>query len=144
MYANKVPALTFKGSAQSLTSNANIANYLAMAKVLVRRVSFQVTTATVSSGGIVLTFYVRPTPGSTAGQVTLGTITIPTAIAAGTVYYNDLGETGVLLPGQELACDVTTAAAGGGAAGAGYFVPQEIEEYPDMATNFSNHVKVTA
>lgn len=83
----------------------------------VRRLEVYLTTATVSTGNIVVKFYYRPTKGSSSAQVTLGTLTIPTAIAADKVYYKDI--TPYLLPSQsEVAFEVTTAAAGGGAAGA--------------------------
>lgn len=147
MYANKLPALlpsTKAAAVQVLTSNANISNFIALAKVQVKRVSFVVTVATVSTGGIVLTFYKRPVAGGgvTTSQVSLGTITIPTAVAAGSVYYLDISGA-TLQPGEALECDVTTAAAGGGAAGSGYFLPQEVEEAPDTGANYTNATKVT-
>lgn len=147
MYVNKLPALlpsTKAAAVQVLTSATNIANFIALAKVQVKRVSFVVTVATVSSGGIVLTFYKRPTAGGgvTTGQTSLGTITIPAAAVAGAVYYLDISGA-TLQPGEALECDVTTAAAGGGAAGSGYFLPQEIEEAPDAGPNYSNATKVT-
>ena len=139
MYNAKLSALHFKGSAQSLTSAANIANFLAFAKVKVKRVAFQVTTAVVSTGGVVLNIYYRPVPGSGSTANLVASLTIPAGTAAGVVLYKDVAGQ-VLQPGEELACDVATAAAGGSAAGAGYFIPEECEESPDVVLNLSNHV----
>lgn len=146
MYNAKLSALlpsTKAAAVQVLTSNANISNFIALAKVQVKRLSFVVTVATVSTGGIVLSFYKRPVAGGgvTTNQVLLGTITIPTAIAVGSVYYLEISGS-VLQPGEALECDVTTAAAGGGAAGSGYFLPQEVEENPDTGLNYTNATKV--
>lgn len=139
MYKDKQGSFRAKPSAGSLTSNANIFNFLADQSLIVRRIAFEVNTATVSTGGIVITVYKRPTPGSATGQSVLGTLTIPTAVVDGTVYYKDIQ--GVLFsPGQELAFDVTTAAAGGGAAGDGYAILEQVEESPEEAFNISSHV----
>lgn len=139
MYNNKLPALKLLGTAQSLTSAATIASYAAEAKLLVKRISFVVKTAAVSTGGIVITFYKRPTIFSTAGQASVGTLTIPNGALAGAVYYKDISAVS-LQPGESIAADVTTAAAGGSAAGDGYVLIQEAEENPDVVANLSNHV----
>lgn len=140
MYNAKLSALHGKpASAQSLTSAANIANFLAFAKVKVKRLAFAVNTAVVSTGNVVVNIYYRPVPGSGSTANLVATLNIPNGAAAGTVYYKDVAGQ-VLQPGEELACDVATAAAGGSAAGAGYFFAEEVEESPDVVLNYSNHV----
>jgi hypothetical protein len=78
-----------------------------------------------------VTVRARPVVGSAAGQVTLGTLSIPGGTAAGKVVYKDLNQQAIQ-PGGSLVFEVTTAAAGGGAAGAGLcgFIAQEDPEYP--------------
>lgn len=107
-------------------------------KMLINRIQMHVTTATVSTGNIVVAFKKYLAPGVSAGAVTLGSITIPTAIAAGKVYYKDISSVG-LEPGQEIVVEVTTAAAGGGAAGAAVFALVG-EEDPEVPANMSNMV----
>lgn len=122
-----------------LTSATNIFTHIAIQSLIVRRLAFEITTAVVSTGNVVLTFYKRPTPGSSSGQTTIGTISIPTLAAVPNVYWKDVA--GVKFqPGEEFACDVTTASAGGGAAGAGFPVHEEVEESPEEVANFSNHI----
>lgn len=140
MYKDKQGGFRGKpAAAASLTSAANILNFLAEQSLIVRRLSFQVKTTVVSTGNVVITAYRRPTPGSATGQVVLGTLSIPTTSAAPNVFYKDIQ--GVLFnPGDEFAFDVTTAAAGGGAAGDGYAILEQVEESPEEAFNISNHV----
>jgi len=85
-----------------------------------------VTTATVSTGNIVVQAIIRPTLGSSAGQIVLATLNIPGAVPADTCYYKDFEAQGVsggqLFAGPfQLVFNVQTAAAGGGAAGAALF-----------------------
>lgn len=104
----------------------------------VRRIQAKVTTATVSSGSIVLTIRRRPTFGSSSGQSTLGTITIPTAIAVNAIYYKDITPVNCSR-GDQVVVEVTTAAAGGGAAGKAVF--DFLADYdPESALNDSNMV----
>ncbi len=142
MYNSKMGGIIRIGTVtvSDLTSAAVAERFIATAKVLIKRVAISIQTATVSSGGIVITPRKRPTPNSSAGQTSGSTITVPTAIAAGKVYYKDLATPITLQPGEELAFEVTTAAAGGSAAGAGWCFPCEVEEFPEVAANLTNHV----
>lgn len=107
-------------SGESLTSAAVISRFMVMVpKVSIDMIAFAIKTATVSSGNIVILFKKRITVGSDTGAVNLGTLTIPTAIAAGKVYYKNIDPVDFEL-GEELVVEVTTAAAGGGAAGDGF------------------------
>ncbi|HUR99061.1 MAG TPA: hypothetical protein VMZ26_13425 [Pyrinomonadaceae bacterium] len=144
MYTDKVPAVVLKKAANKgmlvdLTAAAVAdASYVVLSRIKVSRLLFVVSTATVSSGNIVVAFKQYPTVGSSASAVTLGSLTIPTAIAAGKVYYKDISPA-ILNAGDELVCEVTTAAAGGGAAGAGFFAV-ECEFCPEYVSNQSDMV----
>jgi hypothetical protein len=107
------------GAAQSLTSAAVVANSMVQFPVSIEKILFKLTTAVVSSGAVVVNFKKRPTLGSATGEVSIGTLTIPAGAAINAIYYKDVTpvEFGV---GEFLAVEVTTAAAGMGAAGAGY------------------------
>lgn len=108
------------------------------ANARVFRLQAKVTTATVSTGSIVLNFRRRPTFGSASGQSSLGTITIPTAIAVNAVYYKDITPV-VCNVGDQIVVEVTTAAAGGGAAGKA--VCDFLADYdPETAANSSGFV----
>lgn len=114
------------GSAQSLTSAAVVARFAPTERVQLQRIQFSVSTATVSSASIVITVKKYITPNSASGAVTLGTLTIPTGVAAGKVYYKDIDPQAIKV-GEEIVFEVTTQAAGGGAAGAGFSLPVCIE-----------------
>lgn len=106
-------------SAQSLTSTGDVLVYNFGEAVVLTRIMLLVSTAVVSTGSVVVNVYQRPTYGSTAGQVLIGALTIPAGTAAGKIVYKNV-ESFKILPGQQLAFNVGTAAAGGGAAGAGF------------------------
>jgi hypothetical protein len=136
-----VPVGTGVLGIEALTAAAVHGEYIAMNKVAIRRVYFCVTVATVSSADIQVAFKKRPTIGSATGETTIGTLKIPTAKAAGTVMYLDIDEDlAPLLAGQSLALEVTVAAAGGGAAGQGYY-GFDLVDSPEYAANMSNLVK---
>jgi len=122
------------GSAQSLGSAAVIARFAPAERVQLQRIQFSVSTATVSSGNIVVTVKKYITPGSATGAVTIDTLTIPTGVTAGTVYYKDVEPTAIAV-GEEIVFEVTTASAGGGAAGAGFSLPVCIEFPQDELDN---------
>lgn len=141
MYLDKVGGLCPIGTlgAAVMTSTGVLAHrYVALMPIKVKRIMLKITAATVSSGNIVVVAKKRPTIGSATGEVTIGTITIPTAIAANVIYYKDV--TGVVCAqGDEICFDVTTAAAGGGNAGSA--LPMiEAEEDPETPANNSNMV----
>lgn len=120
MYVNSLAGVRQIVAAESLTSAAVISSHVCMLPMEVKQIKFAVSTATVSSGDIVITAKKYVTIGSATGAVTLGTLTIPTGVAAGKVYYKPLDPNDAsFLPGEVLVFEVTTAAAGGGAAGAG-------------------------
>lgn len=113
-----VPALAASVAPGSLTSTAVIAEYAVIAeRVDVQRLAVVVSTAVVSTGSVVVTVRNRPTVGSATGQSTITTLTIPAGTAAGKVVYKDINQAN-LIPGGSIAFEVTTASAGGGAAGA--------------------------
>jgi len=104
-----------------------------LSRMQVSRLAIVITTTVVSTANVVVRFYHRPLVGSAAGAVTLGSLNIPTTTAAGKVVYKDIDPVSVP-PGSELAFEVITIAAGGGAAGAGIYVV-EAEQDPEYKTN---------
>lgn len=67
-----------------------------------------------------VTLYSRPTSGSTAGQVSLGVLTIPSGSTTGQVIYKDLDSV-IVNAGSDLAMVVSRQAGDAGtAAGSGY------------------------
>lgn len=103
------------GAAQSLLSAANIVKFLCAEQMDLLQVSFQVTTAMNSTQAAVINVYSRTSPGVTANQVLLGTLTIPAAATAGQVYYKALEAK--VLEGSTVEFDVATVST---TAGAGY------------------------
>ena len=102
------------------------------------RIQAKVTTATVSNVSIVLNFRRRPTFGSATGQSSLGTLTIPTAIAVNKVYYKEITPVNCVA-GDQIVVEVTTAAGGGGAAGKA-LCDLLIDTDPEVALNESGFV----
>lgn len=140
MYTAKLGGLIPIGTVtvQDLTSAAVGLRFIATQKLIIRRLVAVIQTATVSSGGIVVKANKRPTPNSSAGQTVSSSMTIATAKAAGQKYYANLTTPLTLDVGDELAIEVTTAAAGGGAAGAAWIFASEVEESPEQIGNVSN------
>lgn len=137
MYTNQsglgklVPALAASVAPGSLTSTAVISEHACIGeRMAIQRVAVAVSTAVVSSGAVVVTVRNRPVVGSATGQSTITTLSIPAGTAAGKVLYKDINES-LIQPGGSLVFEVTTAAAGGGAAGAGLcgYIASEDPEY---------------
>lgn len=81
------------------------------------RIGALVSTAVVSTGGVVIPFDRRILTGSDTGRVDagIGTITIPAGTAAGKVVYKDITPVDVNV-GDQIVPEVTTAATSSGAA----------------------------
>lgn len=107
-------------------------------QIKVKRLMCMVTTAVVSSGAVVVNFKRYPTYGSSAGAVSLGTISIPAATAAGKVVYKDITPA-LCYPGDQIVFEITTAAAGGGAAGNAFYAI-EVSANPEYASNQSDMI----
>lgn len=125
-------------AADVLTSTGVHGEHLALHHLAIDRLSLIVTTSVVSTGAVVIQYKKRPTPGSSAGESVIGSLTIPAGTAAGKVLYKEINEVH-LDAGQALAIEVTTAAAGGGAAG-GCVYGFCIEEAPEVPLNQSNMI----
>jgi len=133
MYAiNRSPSI-IPSNLQALTSAAVIQSFTVQAQCQVDQLFFAISTSVVSSGNVVVTFKRRPTLGSTSGEVTIGTLTMPSGAAAGKVYYKAVAPV-VCLAGEQIVVEVTTAAAGGSAAGngQGFF---DAEQDPETNAN---------
>lgn len=127
------------GAAESLTAAITIHTLTVPFKCRPFRFGFTITTATVSTGNIVVT---ATAAGGTTGNC--GTLTIATGKAAGQVYYENTdyisAGTGAwseyIHEGDQVVVAVGTAAAGGGAAGAG--IPWLLVEIdPEIPANNS-------
>jgi hypothetical protein len=120
---------------------AVIATQLSFEPTRVWRLAAYITTAVVSTGTVVLQLLYRPTAGSSSGQVVLGSLNIPAGTAADKVIYKDI--TPYNLPaGSQLAYSVSTAAAGGGAAGAA--IVEVLTDFsPEAVLNESKFVAST-
>lgn len=77
------------------SASASAGEYICQRQCNVTRLMFTVTTAVVgTTTAPTVVFSKRPTAGSATGAAVLGTLTIPTGTAAGTVIYKDIGITG--------------------------------------------------
>lgn len=99
------------------------AGYAVLRPISVKTIMFFVT-ATVTTGLVACKIGVvaRPTYGSSSGGVTLGTMTIPTATAAGKVVIKEISDAVKVAAGSELSLDVITQGTDSGTAlGTGWF-----------------------
>lgn len=104
-------------AASAITSTgvpANSINYLGFTNFRISNIYFKVTTAMSSSGAAVLHIYARPTFGSSSGQISVGTLTIPAAAVADQVYYKDITPVNCLA-GYQIVLNVDTASTSAGA-----------------------------
>lgn len=143
--------------AGTATTAANLAataaqwvGFAVFTPIMVTRMKFIVTTkVTAGTTAPKVSVIRRPTLGSSSGAVTIGTATIPTNAAVGSVFVLDIvygsGTSNKYLnAGEELSFEVTTQAVDGGtAAGAGY-IAVEHENVIDQAANQTNMTVVTA
>lgn len=88
----------------------------------------------------VVTYRLRPTFGSATGQTSLGTITVPTAQAIGTVLYKDIQN--VTVPaGYTIAFDLTTAGTSAGSAAGTALCFVDLQPTSEDEKNETNMVK---
>jgi hypothetical protein len=90
------------------------------------------TTFSSSANAVVSVFY-RPTPGSTAAQVAIGTLSFPTGAAAPNFFYKPTADN-TCYAGGELAFTVSTAASTAGKV----YVSFEGGEAPESPVNVPN------
>lgn len=133
MYTEKLRTVFESTTPVVLTSNAVIKKFTALREFNLRRVAVGITTQTSSSGGTVLTISRYPTMGASTSAVVLATITVPSAVVVGSVYYKDLLTAVKILPGQELVFEVTTAATSAGAC----LCMFDADDSPETAANVS-------
>lgn len=89
---------------------------------------------TVMNGAATNAFKRRPTYGSASGEVTIGSVIIPTTTAVGKFVYKDVSPV-VLFPGEQLVFETTSAATSGGCV---YHV--DLKDDPEYLANQSNLV----
>ncbi len=121
----------------ALTSTGALAmTWIAVRKCKILRVAIKITTATSTTASVVVNVNIRPTLASSSGQTTIATLTIPTSIAANTVYYKDISVSTAMQIGDQLEFDVGTAATS-----TGIGIPLVYaEDSPEVPANNSNMV----
>lgn len=140
MYVQKnLAPLPLVVAAQSLGSAAVVNQFVCQNPVMLEFIGFLISTATVSSGNIVITVKKRPVVGSASGESSVATITIPSGVAAGKRYGKMISPV-QFQAGDVISFEVTTASAGGGAAGAGYAMVG-VNFSPESLVNSANFVQ---
>jgi len=117
-----IPSSAAAQTALSLVGGvADYASWYAGEQFILTRLMIIVSTTTATStANPVVTFYARPTFGSTTGQISIGTITVPTGTAAGAILYKNV-ESVKIPPGYTLTARLTTQGTdASAAAGAGF------------------------
>ncbi len=121
---------------QVLTSTGVHTTYkIVQSEMVVTRLLFTIETVVSSSVSAVVKFWRRPALSSTSGQVSLGTLTIPTGAAVSKTYYKDISPVTVF-PGDQITYEVTTAATSTGKG----FANVELADNPEAAGNQTNMV----
>lgn len=140
MYLNKFVSLAPSAVGElDLSTGTVLVYFVAPARMKVKQLQAMVSTAIVSTGAVALSFYRRPTHGSTSGEVLLGTLTVPAATAVGkTIYKNVVLDdvTVSLNAGEELVVKLATAATTSGKAICNFVA----DEDPEVDLNQSNLV----
>ena len=100
--------------------------------IVIKRISMFIKTAvTAGNTAPIVSVYSRPTTASSAGQVTIGTLTIPNGTAAGKVVYKELNSVRVHA-GYDLCLAVTTKAGDSGTAAGDGFIGFMYEMDPEV------------
>ncbi len=111
--------------------------FLVAKQCQIKRIGFYVTVVCLAgTTAPQVEFNRRPTFNSAVGEILLGTLTIPTGTAVGTVVYKDIDPV-VLFPGDELSLEHTVQAADPGAETCSGFYVFEIQDDPEVAGNQS-------
>lgn len=113
-------------------------SFVFLSQVTVKRLLALISTAVVSSGNVVVNFKKYVAYGSSAGEVSLGTLLIPGGTAKDKVFYKEIDEV-TFHPGDQLIFEVTTAAAGGSAAGGAVYDVEAFDD-PEYAPDQSKMV----
>lgn len=136
MYTLKFAPLQKDITELDCSSTASLNVFVVAQPMELKRIAALVTTVMSSTGTILLTFFKRPTFGSTSGEASLGTITIPATAAVGGTYYKELNSNTILLPGQCLVVKVTTAATTSGKCCPLF----EAQDAPEVPANMSSMI----
>lgn len=135
MYLNKYSPMVQGATTEQDCSGGTAYSWTVFKPMQVKQLLAVVSTVMSSTAAVVLTFYRRPTYGSSANQVSLGTLTVGATAAVGTVYYKAISGT-VLAPGEQVACIATTVASTSGKVFPGF----DADENPEVPVNLSNMV----
>lgn len=135
MYDARKPQSILVGTlAAETTSSTGVFGYseVLLENCVISRLMAKVTTEIDSgSASTTITFYARPTYGSSASQVTLGAVILPDNAIVGAMYYNDIDPVNVPANYQIIA-DVTVASTTAGAAIAGFLAQYDPEVPANM------------
>ena len=126
-----IPKSTAVFTAEDLSAAVAVyGGFLITKQCKIKRIGFYVTTVISATTNPAVEFNRRPTYNSSSGEILLGTLTIPTTTAVGTVVYKDIDPV-VLFPGDELSLEHTVQAS---ATGAGFYV-FEVCDDPEVPAN---------
>lgn len=95
----------------------------------------EVLVSVVTVGACTIAFKRRPLFGSTSGEVTMGSVIVPAATAAGKVVYKKLASPVTCFPGDQIVYEITSAATSGNAH---YGVTAELD--PEEPSNQSDMI----
>jgi len=133
MYLNKIRTVSPLAAGEIDLASTGVVQYFVLSdSAKVTRCIAMVSTALVSTGAVVLSFYQRPTHGSTSGEVLIATLTVPAATAVGSSLYKDVAGVTVQA-GQEVVVKVVTAATTSGKCILNFVG----DEAPEIAANLS-------
>ena len=144
------------GAATPLNLAATAAQWVGYAVcgpiVAVRIAFFVTTTITAGTTAPKVAIIRRPTYGSSSGAITLGTMTIPTATAAGKVLYLDIAQTkmssgvnvNLVNCGEELSFESIVQAVDGGTAAGACFLRIQYDPVVDQVGDQTNAILGTA
>lgn len=103
-------------------------------KVKVRAI-WAVVTTQIATATLTLTYKFRPTPGSSSGEIVIGTLTLPVGALVGKSYYKDMALFDIpCVPGGEIVVQAAGGATGNATVGI------SLEATPENPDNHSNMI----
>lgn len=98
------------------------------------RAIWAVITTQIATATLTLTYKFRPTPGSAAGEIIIGTLTIPVGALVGKSYYKDMALLDIPCnPGGEVVVQAAGGATGNATVGVSVEVtPENPDNHPNM------------
>lgn len=125
---------------QALTATGQIYEFVPNDGISLEEISFVCTTTVSSSSNPVISAYSRPTAGISGSDVLLGTLTVPSGLAAGAFVYRKVSETAWTIPQKGalvFACTTAASSAGKG------FMSFKCGQTPENVANVTSGTGVT-